>query len=103
MEENEEKGFVVKDRRKISLEEDAPQPAAEPSQEPMEAEARRRASRTPPGALRGAAIEGVFPFPRSPSPPSFFLSALRRWSILVTSRTLKRRAHGLICPWPSRS
>ena len=45
MEENEEKGFVVKDRRKISLEEDASQPAAEPSQEPMEAEAEEEASR----------------------------------------------------------
>ena len=39
MEENEEKGFVVKDRRKISLEDDVPQPEAEAGQEPMEAEA----------------------------------------------------------------
>jgi hypothetical protein len=33
MEENEEKGFVVKDRRKISLEDEVQQPETEPIQE----------------------------------------------------------------------
>jgi hypothetical protein len=62
MEENEEKGFVVKDRRKISLEEDASQPAAAPSPEPMEAEA--EASRPDSfGGTQGGGDRGGIPLP----------------------------------------
>ena len=39
MAENEEKGFVVKDRRKVSLDDAAPEPAAESIQEPPAADA----------------------------------------------------------------
>jgi hypothetical protein len=60
MEENEEKGFVVKDRRKISLEDDAPQPAAEPSQEAMAAEASQPESS---GGTQGGDDRGGVPLP----------------------------------------
>jgi hypothetical protein len=59
MEENEEKGFVVKDRRKISLEEDGPQPEAEASQEPMEAEAGASQPDSSGGAQGGGERERV--------------------------------------------
>lgn len=38
MAENEEKGFVVKDRRKVTLDDTAPQPETEPSEEASGAE-----------------------------------------------------------------
>jgi hypothetical protein len=62
MEENEEKGFVVKDRRKFSLEEDAPQPATEPSQEPMEAEAEASQPNSS-GGTQGGGDRGGVPLP----------------------------------------